>query len=70
MRLSAEELSQPISDDLPCGEDLEYDPVFQQMEVMMQTTDEQEFGDTVIPGSWPGLERRRPQVDDLNQPDT
>ena len=50
MRLSAEDLIQPVSEDLPCGEDLEYDPAFQQMEVMMQETDEQEFGDTIIPG--------------------
>ncbi len=67
MRLSAEELSQPISDDLPCGEDLEYDPVFQEMEVMMQTTDEQEFGDTIIPGTGPDWKGVAEQVDDLNQ---
>lgn len=67
MRLSAEELAQPISDDLPCGEDLEYDPVFQQMEVMMQTTAEQEFGDTVIPGSGPDWKSVSQQVDDLNK---
>ena len=53
MRLSAKELIQPVSDDLPCGEDLEYDPAFQQMEAMLQTKSEQEFGDTVIPGSGP-----------------
>lgn len=66
MRLSAEELAQPISDDLPCGEDLEYDPAFQQMEVMMQATAEQEFGDTVIPGSGPDWKGVSTQVDDLN----
>ena len=53
MRLSAEELIQPISEDLPCGEDLEYDPAFQQMESMMQSKPEQEFGDTIIPGEGP-----------------
>jgi len=66
MRLSAEELAQPISDALPCGEELEYDPVFQQMEVMMQSTAEQEFGDTIIPGSGPDWKGVREQVDDLN----
>lgn len=66
MRLSAEDLIQPVSDDLPCGEDLEYDPAFQQMEVMMQATDEQEFGDTVIPGSGPDWKGVAQQVDDLN----
>lgn len=53
MSLSAKELSQPISEDQPCGEDLEYDPEFQQMEAMLQTRSEQEFGDTVIPGTGP-----------------
>jgi len=53
MSLSAKELSQPISEDLPCGEDLEYDPEFQKMETMLQTKSEQEFGDTVIPGTGP-----------------
>jgi len=67
MRLSAEQLSQPISDDLPCGEDLEYDPVFQEMEVMMQTTEEQEFGDTIIPGSGPDWKGVAEQVNDLNE---
>jgi len=67
MRLSAEQLSQPVSDDLPCGEDLEYDPVFQEMEVMMQTTEEQEFGDTVIPGSGPDWKGVAEQVDNLNE---
>jgi len=67
MRLSAEELSQPISEDLPCGEDLEYDPVFQEMEVMMQTTEEQEFGDTIIPGTGPDWKGVAEQVDILNK---
>ncbi len=67
MRLSAEQLGQPISDDLPCGEDLEYDPVFQEMEVMMQTTEEQEFGDTIIPGSGPDWKGVAEQVDNLNE---
>lgn len=67
MQLSAEQLSQPISDDLPCGEDLEYDPVFQEMEVLMQTTDEQEFGDTIIPGTGPDWKGVAEQVENLNQ---
>lgn len=66
MRLSAQQLSQPVSDDLPCGEDMEYDPVFQEMEVLMETTEEQEFGDTVIPGTGPDWKGVAEQVDDLN----
>jgi len=67
MRLSAEQLGQPISDELPCGEDLEYDPAFQEMEVLMQTTEEQEFGDTIIPGSGPDWKGVAEQVDNLNE---
>lgn len=66
MRLSAQELSQPVSEDLPCGDDLEYDPVFQEMEVLMQTTEEQEFGDTIIPGTGPDWKGVAEQVDSLN----
>ncbi len=61
MRLSAEELTQPISEDQPCGEDLEYDPAFQQMETLLQTKPEQEFGDTIIPAEgpdWKGVEKQ------------
>ena len=67
MRLSAEQLSQPVSDDLPSGEDLEYDPGFQEMEVMMQTTDEQEFGDTIIAATGPDWKGVAEKVDSLNE---
>ena len=65
MRLSAKELIQPVSDDLPCGEDLEYDPAFQKMEAMLQTKSEQEFGDTVIPGTGPDWKGVGKQAVDL-----
>ena len=65
MRLSAKELIQPVSDDLPCGEDLGYDPAFQQMEAMLQTKSEQEFGDTVIPGTGPDWKGVGKQAVDL-----
>jgi type VI secretion system protein ImpA len=65
MRIPAEELMQPISEDLPCGEDLEYDPAFQQMESMMQSKPEQEFGDTIIPGEGPDWAGVSQQVDEL-----
>jgi len=65
MRLSAEELIQPVSEDLPCGEDLEYDAAFQEMESMMQSKPEQEFGDTIIPGSGPDWNGVNKHVNDL-----
>ncbi len=33
----------------PCGEDLEYDPAFAQMEEQAQGTPERQYGDTIIP---------------------
>ena len=53
MALTTEDLLKPISDDQPCGEDLEYDPEFSQMETAFEETPDQEFGDTVIEGSGP-----------------
>ena len=46
MNLAVDELIQPLSEDLPCGEDLEYDDVFALMETAMQWQEGQEFGDT------------------------
>jgi type VI secretion system protein ImpA len=65
MRFSAEDLAQPISEDLPCGEDLEYDLDFQKMETMMQSSAEQEFGDTVIAASGPDWKGVRELTGDL-----
>jgi len=65
MRLSAKELTRPVSEDQPCGEDLEYDAAFQQMEAMLQTKSEQEFGDTVIPGTGPDWKGVGQQAVDL-----
>jgi type VI secretion system protein ImpA len=65
MRLSAKELIQPVSEDQPCGENLEYDPAFQQLEAMLQTKSEQEFGDTVIPGTGPDWKGVGKQAVDL-----
>ena len=67
MRLSVEELAQPISEDMPCGENLEYDPAFQKMEIMMQTTAEQEHGrgKTLRSASGPDWKGVRTHVEDL-----
>jgi len=65
MRLSARELIQPVSDGQSCGEDLEYDPTFQQLEALLQTRSEQEFGDTVIPGTGPDWKGVGEQAVDL-----
>jgi len=49
MRISPDELSQPISDDQPCGEDLEYDPAFQAIATLMQA-----HGEGVVEGGGAG----------------
>lgn len=45
MRIAPEELSKPLSEDQPCGENLEYDPVFQRLETLMA-----EQGEDVVVG--------------------
>ncbi len=59
MAKSVEELTAPISDDDPCGADVEYDAEFQAMESAFQEKPEQEYGDTVIPGEPPDFKTVR-----------
>ncbi len=42
-----------VSEDQPCGEDMEYDPAFTDLEIAAQGTEEQEYGDTVIEAEEP-----------------
>ena len=46
--LEIKELLTPISDDEPCGPDLEYDAAFGEMERAAQGKEDQQFGDTVV----------------------
>lgn len=48
-----ESLLAPLTDDAPCGADLEYDPVFLQLEQAGAGKAEAQFGDTVIPAEPP-----------------
>jgi len=52
-RLDLEQLLDPISADSPAGEDLEYDPLFGEMERAAEGKEEQQFGDTIIPAEEP-----------------
>ena len=63
--LDIEELLTPISDDEPCGPDLEYDPAFGEMERAAQGKDDQQFGDTVVAAEPPDWKEVRKQVDNL-----
>src|SRR5690606_26637096 len=46
-------LSSPISEESPCGDDLEYDPAFGEMERAAQGKPEQEMGNAVIAAEEP-----------------
>jgi type VI secretion system protein ImpA len=46
--IDTDSLLQAISSDLPCGEDLEYDPAFIELETIARGKAEQQIGDSVI----------------------
>lgn len=48
-----EALLEAVSPDQPCGDDLEYDPAYGELERAAQGKAEQSMGDTVIPGEEP-----------------
>lgn len=58
--IDIEELLGEIAATAPCGEDLEYDPAFAEMEKLAQETPERQYGDTVIPAEpsdWRGVRK-------------
>lgn len=61
MSLDIQSLLAEISTENPCGEDLEYDPDFGEMERAAQGKPEQQIGDTLIPaeeGDWPAVKSK------------
>ena len=50
MNIDVEALIAPFDGDSPCGEDLEYDPDFVELETLAKPKDEQQVGDAVIAG--------------------
>ncbi|KOF53433.1 MULTISPECIES: type VI secretion system protein TssA [unclassified Achromobacter] len=61
----AEATSTLLNPDLPCGEDLEYDPVFLALQQAALGKSEQQFGDTIIPAEpadWREVERLAQQL--------
>ncbi|MEN8177248.1 MAG: type VI secretion system protein TssA [Pseudomonadota bacterium] len=51
--IDVESLMQAISADSPCGEDLEYDPAFGELERLAQGKAEQQIGDTIVEAEEP-----------------
>jgi type VI secretion system protein ImpA len=48
-----ESLLQPISADAPCGQDMEYDAAFLELDRVSQGKPEQQMGDTIVPAQEP-----------------
>lgn len=55
--INAEELLKPITEEKPCGEDLYYDPNFQELEGLMKGKPETQFSDAEEP-DWRALHER------------
>ncbi len=58
--IEVEELLGEVAAGAPCGEDLEYDPGFAEMERLAQEMPERQYGDTIIPAEppdWRGVRK-------------
>ena len=57
MTVDVEALLQPVSEDQPCGQDLEYDPLFQELELAAQGKPETQFSEAEPP-DWKQVKRK------------
>jgi len=64
-RLELEQLLLPISEDAPCGDNLEYDPEYGALERAAQGKEEQQFGDTVVAAEDPDWREVKSKAIDL-----
>lgn len=58
--IDSEALLEEVAAAPPCGEDLEYDPEFAELEELMQGTQERQYGDTIIaaqPPDWRAVKK-------------
>jgi type VI secretion system protein ImpA len=51
--IDVDRLLEPSSPDSPCGENLEYDPAYAEMELASKGKPEQQYGDTLVPAQEP-----------------
>lgn len=63
--IELEELLAPVAPDNPCGEDLEYDPAYGELERSASGKEEQQFGDTIVPAEEPNWSEVRRRAKDL-----
>ncbi|MCP3968001.1 MAG: type VI secretion system protein TssA [Lentisphaerae bacterium] len=59
MQLNIADLLKPISEDTPCGSNLEYDPRFLQLDELAEGVPEKQMGDSVIEGRDPDWKELR-----------
>jgi type VI secretion system protein ImpA len=64
--IELDELLSPLSEDQPCGDDLEYDPAFIELENATKGTPEQQMGDTIVPAEAPDWKEVRSQALELS----
>ncbi|MDR0217528.1 MAG: type VI secretion system protein TssA [Enterobacteriaceae bacterium] len=63
--MNIDELLAPISEDAPCGENLEYDKAFLLLEQAQIEKNEQQFGDVIIPAeppNWVNVEKQAAEL--------
>ena len=63
--IEVDDLLSPLSEDQPCGEDLEYDAAFIELENATKGTPEQQMGDTIVAAEEPDWKTVRSQALDL-----
>ena len=63
--MDIDKLLQDVSPEAPCGEDLEYDPAFVEMERAAHGKPEQQMGDTIIPAEDPNWREVRSKAEEL-----
>src|SRR5437764_4852908 len=63
--LDVEKLLAPVSDGSPCGENLEYNPTYMELDRLAQGTPEQSIGSTTIPAVEPNWKDLREHCQEL-----
>ena len=63
--IDVSKLLQEISAETPCGEDLQYDPAFRELELAATAKPEQRIGDSVVPGHEPNWSDVKDRAVDL-----
>jgi len=63
--IDVDKLLSPVSADAPCGQNLEYDPEYMELDTMARGTPEQQVGNTIIPAEEPDWKAVRQRCTEL-----